>query len=114
MLSPSSSQMSLPPIEAACADAVMVSSKCSVPLSIASKTSKSVITFVIDAQGRRSCVFFSKRILPESASIRIAEGAETLSSSSAKAGQTGKISRDIARKKEIKAFFINKTPRSMI
>ena len=44
---------------AACAEAVSTSSRCSVPASIASNTSKSVITFVMDAQGRCTWADFS-------------------------------------------------------
>ena len=57
--SPSLSQMSEPPMPAACAEAVSTSSRCSVPASIASNTSKSVITFVMDAQGRCTWADFS-------------------------------------------------------
>ena len=72
--------MSLPPIDAACAEAVIVSSSLNFPLSIASQTSSIVITFVMDAQGRCSCGFFSNNILPDEVSISTADGAVIVSS----------------------------------
>ena len=101
IVSPGSSQMSLPPMDEACSPAVMVSVSASLPLSIASITSSRVITLVTDAQGRCSWGFFSYRIFPVDASIRTAAGALTSPSSSALTDRTEQANRDKANQTEI-------------
>ena len=75
--SPSSSQMSDPPMEAAWAEAVSSWSRESSPASRASKVSSNVITLVMEAQARRSWAPFSNSTCPVEASISTAAGAVT-------------------------------------
>ena len=91
MVSPGSSQISEPPMDAAWAEAVTVSSHCIFPLSSASMTKISVITLVIEAQALTSWEFFSNSTVPVSASIRTAAGAESSSGAIAPTGLTGKV-----------------------
>ena len=67
--SPSLSQIWLPPIDAACALPVTVSSYESAPESMASMVKSSVITFVTLAGRRRSCALCSKSTSPVDRSI---------------------------------------------
>ena len=75
--SPSSSQMSDPPMEAAWAEAVRVSVRDSFPASMASKVSSRVITLVMEAQGRCWWGSLSANTRPVEASISTAAGAVT-------------------------------------
>ena len=68
-----------PPILFARALPITISSYFILPASIASIVRRIVIIFVTLAGGRISCAFFSKRIFPVSASIKIADGALTSS-----------------------------------
>ena len=79
--SPSLSQIWLPPIDAACALPVTVSSYESAPESMASIVSSSVITFVTLAGSRGVCSSLAKSTVPVCFSIKRAEGASSVSSS---------------------------------
>lgn len=71
----------LPPIDAACALPVTVSSYESAPESMASIVSSSVITFVTLAGSRGVCSSLAKSTVPVCFSIKRAEGASSVSSS---------------------------------
>ena len=75
--SPSFSQIWLPPMEAAWAEPVTMSSHWSWPESMASITRSSVMTLVTLAGSRGVWASFSKRTVPVSRSISTAEGAST-------------------------------------
>ena len=111
MASPSSSQISEPPMEAAWAEAARVWSRDSWPLSRASNTRQSVITLVMEAQERTAWGSFSKSTRPVEASISTAEGAVS-SRPSARAGRAGssRAAATARESRENRSFFIGNHP----
>ena len=89
--SPTSSQISEPPMELANSLTVTSSVNDTCPESSASMNSSSDITFVTEPQARLSCEFLSYNTAPVSADIRIADFASTPSISAAALGTGTKI-----------------------